>query len=246
MIASMKADPADPRIADLVRAGKIRIALFPSFFYGKDPHTGDLHGVGIELARALAASLGVEAALREYPAPPDAVRALVSGECDVAFLGLDPNRAGAVDFSPPYMRADFTFLVPAGSAIRSIAEAEGSAIRVAVVRHHAMDTALTGKLQRAERVYADTPDAAFALLRDGKADILAGIRPGLIGYAGRLSGSRVLDDRYGANVLALAVRKGEAGRHAYVSAFIAEAKRSGLVQRAVAGAGLGGVEVEPA
>ena len=80
----------------------------------------------------------------------------------------------------------------------------------------------------------------------GDADILAGIRPGLLGYAARLPGSRVLEERYGANVLALAVRKGQAGRLAYVSEFIVEAGKSGLVRRAVASAGLGGVEIEPA
>ena len=56
---------ADPRVADLVQAGKIRLALFlPQ--YTKNPVTGELRGVGtgflaIELARALAARLGLEA-----------------------------------------------------------------------------------------------------------------------------------------------------------------------------------------
>jgi polar amino acid transport system substrate-binding protein len=113
------------------------------------------------------------------------------------------------------------------------------------VRRHAMDTALQGQVLRAGRVYADTPDAAFDLLRTGRADIMAGIRPGLLGYSARLPGSRVLDERYGANVLALAVRKGEAERLAFVSAFVAEAKRSGLMARIIADTGLGGVAIEP-
>src|SRR5262249_32946923 len=40
----------DPRIADLVQAGKVRIGLFPSFFYSKNQATGELQGVGIEIA----------------------------------------------------------------------------------------------------------------------------------------------------------------------------------------------------
>lgn len=50
---------ADPRIADLMQAGKVRVGLFPSFFYTKNPATGELQGVGIEIARALAARLGL-------------------------------------------------------------------------------------------------------------------------------------------------------------------------------------------
>lgn len=235
--------PIDPRIADLVRAGKVRVGLFPSFFYTKGSETGELQGVGIELAHGLAARLGVELVLREYPSPPKVVHALKAGECDVAFLGIDPARAADVDFSPAYMKADFSFLVPAGSAIRKIADADRSGVRIAVVRDHAMDFALRGKLNHAERVYAATPDAAFDLLRARQADVLAGIRPGLLRYFAELPGSRVLEDRYGTNILALAIAKGHAGWLAYVSEFTLEAKRSGLLQSAIASTGLGGVEI---
>ncbi len=106
-----------------------------------------------------------------------------------------------------------------------------------------MDTALRGKLTSAQPVYADTPDAAFELFRGGQADVLAGIRPGLLMYAGMIAGSRMLDDRYGRNVIALAVKKGEAARHTFVGEFVTRAKTDGTVTRAIASAGLRGVEV---
>src|SRR5208282_2784289 len=108
------------------------------------------------------------------------------GECDVACLGLDPGRADEVDFSPAYMQADFTFMVPPDSTISKIADADRSGVRVAVVRHHAMDFPLGGMLKRAERIYAETPDAAFNLMRARQADVLAGIRPGLLKYSAEL------------------------------------------------------------
>jgi ABC-type amino acid transport substrate-binding protein len=44
----------DPRVADLVQAGKVRVGLFlPQF--SKDAVTGELKGVRVEIARALAA-----------------------------------------------------------------------------------------------------------------------------------------------------------------------------------------------
>ena len=59
--------PPDPRVADLVRAGRVRVglALLPTFAT-KDPVTGELRGVAIDLARALAARLGVEVLPVEY------------------------------------------------------------------------------------------------------------------------------------------------------------------------------------
>jgi polar amino acid transport system substrate-binding protein len=170
------------------------------------------------------------------------VAALVSGAADIALLGIDPARAEAVDFSPPLLAADFTCLVPEGSPARSIADADRQGVRIAVVRHHAMDTALRGHLKLASPVYADTPDAAFDLLRAGHADVLAGIRPGLSTYAAALPGARVLAGRYGRNVIALAVRRGNASWLVTVSEFATRARLDGIVTRAIASAGLRGVD----
>jgi polar amino acid transport system substrate-binding protein len=52
-----------------------------------------------------------------------------------------------------------------------------------------------------------------------------------------MRGSRVLEDRYGALILAMVVRKDQPGRLAYISEFVEEAKASGLVKRAVEHAG---------
>jgi polar amino acid transport system substrate-binding protein len=164
----------------------------------------------------------------------------------VALLGIDPVRGAAVDFSPPVLAADFTYLVGEGSSVRAIADADRSGTRIALVRHHAMETALRGRLAHAEPVYADTPDRAFALFCAGGADVLAGIRPGLLKYAAQMPGARVLVDRYGRNVIALAVRKGEAARLSYVSEFVAATKADGTIMRAIEAATLGGVEIADA
>jgi polar amino acid transport system substrate-binding protein len=69
---------------------------------------------------------------------------------------------------------------------------------------------------------------------------------GLLEYSTQLPGTRVLEDRYGANINRMLVPKGKAGWLDYVSEFVEEAKASGLVQRAIERAGLRGVQVAPA
>ena len=49
-----------PRVADLVRAGRVRVALVPPM-YTKDLATGEVGGMAMELTRALAARLGIAA-----------------------------------------------------------------------------------------------------------------------------------------------------------------------------------------
>ncbi len=48
----------DARVADIVKAGKLRFGLFPPQ-YVKDPATGDLKSAWVEVARALAGRIGV-------------------------------------------------------------------------------------------------------------------------------------------------------------------------------------------
>lgn len=233
---------AAPQARPLTGADRaLRLALFPSFFYRRDPASGALRGVGIALAQALAEHVRAALSVAEYAAPPDAVRALAAGAADMGLLGIDRARAAEVDFSEPLFAADFTFLVPQHSAVRMIDDADRPGVRIALVRHHAMDTALRGKVPQAGRVYADTPDAAFDLFRAGGADVLAGIRPGLIAYAARASGLRVLADAYGRNVIAFATGKG-APLLAEIGDFVARAKVGGTIARAIAEAGLGGID----
>ena len=243
------AQTADPRVADLVRAGSIRVGLFLPL-YVKDPATGDLRGnldgvILIKVAQALATRLGVQLELAGYPTPPEAMNAVKAGTCDFGFFGIDPTRAAEADFSPPLVRQEYSYLVPAGSSIRSIADSDRPGVRVAVVRNHASTVTLSRILKQAELVYAETPVPTFDLVRTGNADVMASVRSLLLDFSDKLPGSRVLDDHYGELLLAVALRKGQPGLLTYVSEFVAEAKASGLLKDAIERSGMRGVEVAP-
>src|SRR6516165_7715758 len=137
----MASTPADPRVEDLVRIGKVRIAVFPPE-YTKDPATGELRGWAVDLASTFAARIGIESKLIEYPGPQPVLNDLKSGACDVAFLTMDPSWPAQVDFSPPLIQFDYTYLVTPNSPIRTIADADQPGVRIAVVRNHASTLAL--------------------------------------------------------------------------------------------------------
>jgi polar amino acid transport system substrate-binding protein len=240
---------SDPRVADLVRAGKVRVGVH-SVMYTKDPQTGEpkAASVGIillDIARALGARIGVEILLVGHPTVPEMLTCLTTGACDMGFMGPDPSRAG-VDFSPPILQLDYTFLVPAASSIQRIADVDQPGVRIAVVSDHASTLTLSRILKHAQLVYAATPDPTFELLRSGQVDAFASVRGVLLSYSAKLPGSRVLDEHYGANLLGMVVPKDQAARLAYISEFIEQAKASGLVQQAIERAGLPGYKVAPA
>jgi polar amino acid transport system substrate-binding protein len=237
----------DSRVADLVHAGKLRVGLgvVAPHWAVKDQKTGELRGVAVDIARALASRLGIELVTVEYPSPPGVLEGLKVNAWDVGFLAIDPSRTALVDFSPPYLQIDATYLVKEGSAIRNVADVDRPALRVAVTRKSVEEIVLSRALKRAELRGVDTIAAGFELLRAGNADVFAAPRPALLQFSSRLPGSRVLEDRFHAAFGAMAVPKGQTGRLAYISEFIEEAKSSGLVQRAIERAGVRGVQVAP-
>jgi len=238
----------DPRVADLVRTGKLRVGLGLGSPSGavKNPATGELHGPALDLGRALAARIGVDFVAVEYPRPGAVLEGAQTNAWDVAFLVIDPERAKQGDFAPPHTQTDFTYLVPAGSSIYKVADADQPGIRIAVPRGDGVDLNLTRLLKKAELVRTDTLPAAVELLRTGGAHARAGPRPVLLAESVKLPGSRVLADGFAVSSSAALVPKGHAGRLAYVSEFIEEAKASGLVKKIIEDAGLRGVQVAPA
>ena len=240
---------ADPRVADLVRAGEVRFSLFlPQ--YRKEAATGELRGigmghVGIEMTRAIAAQLGVAARAIELKTPLQAVACVAQGECDLGYFGIEPSRAAVLDFSPPIIQFDYTLLVPKNSAIESFAAADRPGIRIAVVNNHASTFALQRIVQRADIVGADLPEDTFANFRAGRADAFAAPRDHLLDFAERLPGTRVLDDGYGVNNVGIAIAKGRPARLGFINDFVAAAKGSGLIARIIAQGRLRGLRTAP-
>jgi polar amino acid transport system substrate-binding protein len=238
---------SDPRIADLIAAGKIRVGLGLGNHASamKDPATGEMHGIAANLARALAAHIGVALQVVEYPRPGAVFDGAQTGAWDVTFLVIDPQRTAAAEASPAYMRSDFTYLVPAGSAIHDVADADRSGISIGVPRGDAVDLSLSRILKQAKLVRAESQSAGLELLRSGKVNAYAAPRSALLALSVQVPGSHVVADAFATTSWAAFVPKGHDERLAYVTAFVEDAKASGMLAQFIAREGLRGIEVTP-
>lgn len=231
----------------IIQNGKILLALFlPQYI--EDPVSHALRGrdagaVGEEMARSLAAPLGVDVQIVGYPTPAATVEGLKAGHSHLGFMGIEPSRTLELDFSPAVVEFDYTFLVPTGSAVENAADVDRPGIRVAVVRTHASTLALSRIVKHAEVTGFELPEATFDAFRAGQADAMAFPRFMLIEYSERLPGSRVLPDAYGVNQVGIAIPKGHPEWLGYVTEFVEGAKTSGLIQRIIENAGLRGFRV---
>jgi polar amino acid transport system substrate-binding protein len=251
-VLPMAAGPSTPEVppaarAELTATGTLRAGIN----YGnvilarKDPASGELSGVAIDLARELARRLDVSLTIVGYDTVGAMVDGAKAGAWDIAFLGSDPARAGEITFTAAYVELQATYLVPAALPLRTIADVDREGVRVAAPARANYELFLTRSLQRAKLVRAPGADAALDLLSAGQVEALAGLRQALIGAAAKLSGSRILDGQFMAVQQSMGVPNGRDAAAKYLRGFVEEAKASGLVARAIEKTGAAGVSVAP-
>jgi polar amino acid transport system substrate-binding protein len=227
--------------ADLAPTGTLRAGINHGnpILAQKDPATGDLRGVTVDLSRELARRIGVPIELVPYDAAGKMTDALKTGAWDVAFLAVDPGRASEISFSAPYLEIEGTYLVPADSPIRTIADVDVEGVRIAAGAKSAYDLFLSRSLTRARIVRAPTPVEAIDMFAADKLEAVAGVRQALVAASARIPGSRVLDDRFMVIAQAAGVPKGREAGARYLREFIEDAKASGLVAQALRDSGVG-------
>ena len=232
---------------DLAPAGALRVGInYGNFILAtRDAATGESRGVAIDLSRELAGRLGVRVEIVAYDSVAVMVEAAPTGAWDIAFLGSDPAREKLIDFTAAYLEIEATYLVPSGSALRTVADVDRPGVRVAAPSKANYELFLNRALRRAQLVSTQGGEAAFQLLKSGKVDALAGLKQALIGLADKLPGSRMLDGRFMAVQQSIGVPKGRAAGLAYLRGLVEEAKASGLVARAITATGARGVSVAP-
>ena len=233
----------------LAPTGRLRAALIVSnpVLVERDPATGQLSGVSVELATALAGHIGVPLEPVPFPNPARYAESL-SREIpwDAGFAARDPARGEFLEFSPNFMEVDNVFLVPAGSRLTRASQVDQPGIRVAVPQGSAPDLFLTRTLRNAEVVRVPGgADQAAEVLASGRADAYGENAHLLHGVMGQLpAGARLLDGHFNLVQMAIAVPKDrDPAAMEFLSQFVAQAKRDGTVARAIERASLRGVHV---
>jgi polar amino acid transport system substrate-binding protein len=213
-----------------------------------DPKTGEVRGPGADMARAIAKRLGVPVKITGVAGPAGVLDSLKKGEADVGLLAFDPERAKEVDFSPPYALAQNTYLVPEGSALRSVADIDKPGVRVGVTERDAGDLYLTRALKAAELKRNNTGnlDVVTKWLADRTVDAYGTNRQRLTEIAARNPGYRLLPDNFYGVEQSVIVPKGHKALLEEVNAVLDDARRNGLVAEAITRSGLIGLDVAPA
>ncbi len=242
------AQPADEAARrELAPTGALRAAInFGNAVLAQRGPGGQPGGVSVALATALARRLGVPLAIVPFEQAGLVSDALASGVWDICFLARDPVRGQQIAFTAPYVLIEGGYAVAAGSPFTTVDSVDTPGAAVAVVKGSAYDLHLSRALRHASLVRYGSNDEAAASVLSGAHPVLAGVKQPLAVLVQDHPELRLLPGRFMSIEQAIGAPRdrGEAGA-LFLQAFVAEAKASGLVARALADSNQPNAQVAP-
>jgi polar amino acid transport system substrate-binding protein len=230
--------------SELTPTGKLRVGINYGNFLLVTKHSDtEYTGIAVDLGHELGKRLGAYVDLVPFATAGKLADAVKGGAWDVAFLGNEPQRAGDIAFSPPYLEIEATYLVPAGSKIRSIDEVDRPGVRIATAANSAYDLYLSRNLKHATLVRANAIQGSYDVFVKDKLEVLSGLKPRLLDDVKTLPGSRVLEGRFTVVQQSVGTPQGRPAAAGYLSEFAKEVKTSGFVAQAIARHKVRGVSV---
>ncbi len=233
--------------SELAPTGKLRIGLNHGNFLlvTRGSSATEPRGVASDLGRELARRVGVPVEFIKFESAGKLGDSVRTGVWDVAFLGAEPQRAAEIAFTAAYLEIPSTYIVPAGSPIRSVDEVDREGVRIAVTEQSAYGLYLVRTVKRAKLVLTKTGDGAVQAFVNDKLEALAGLRPALLTEVTKIPGARLLDGQFTGVQQAVGTAKNREASAQYLRAFVEDVKASGLVAEAISRNGVQGVSVAP-
>ncbi len=233
--------------SEIAPSGKLRVGLNHGNFLLVTPGSSatEPRGVAPDVARELGRRVGVPVEFIKFDTAGKLGDGAKSGAWDVAFLGAEPQRAAEIAFTAAYLEIPSTYLVPAGSPIRSVAEVDREGVRIAVADQSAYGLYLARTIKHAKLVMTQGLDSSFDVFVSQKLEALAGLKPRLLTDVQKLPGARILDGQFTAVQQAIGTAKNREASARFLRAFVEDVKASGLVAEAIARNGAQAVSVAP-
>ncbi|MBS0533554.1 MAG: transporter substrate-binding domain-containing protein [Proteobacteria bacterium] len=249
MLAPYAALAAPPDAAvqhALAPSGALKVGVYrgspSSIIEGKTPEEN--RGVGYDLGKALAAALGVKFEPVIYPANAPLLKAVHAGEVDIVFTNATKARARTMDFSQPFMGVEKSFLVPAGSKLKTQDDATQKGLRIGVSKGSSTARELTEQFPQMTLTEVDTLKHAGEMLAAHEIDAFATNNAILYELSDHVPGSAVLPGHWGMEHFGAGIPQGRQAGMPFLRDFMAKAMADGTVDRAIKRANLRGTVPE--
>jgi polar amino acid transport system substrate-binding protein len=227
--------------SEIAPTGKLRVGMIAITVLG---------GVADPVARFVGARLDVSVEPVMYPNPDAYAQSFGKSEWDIAIGPRALASNEKADSTADVWTISLVYVAGPGKEFASIAAVDKPGVKIGTIQGAPSDRILTREIKSAEivriplspRIAAD----AAEMLRTGKADVF-GADSG-VGYpaAQVLPGAKIVPGMFATVRVAAALPKGRSSEaRAKLEDLIAEAKNTGVVQKAINANGLKGVSVAP-
>ena len=233
-VASLAAQ-AD-QLADIKKKGEIVIGVLgidePNSFI--DPKTREFIGYEIDLAKAIAAKIGVKPVFKQI-AVAARIPELQQGGVDLLAASLTHNkeREAQVDFSLTTVVTGQKALVKVASGIKNVPELAGK--KVLTVKGGTQEPNTRKAVPTAEVVTFESTQQAFQALQQGKGAAFVNDEASLIAEHAKLGDKSkdyvILPQNLSVEPLAFGIKKGEAGIKAVVDDTLRGLEKSGDAEK---------------
>ncbi|MGO8183462.1 transporter substrate-binding domain-containing protein [Rhizobium leguminosarum] len=202
-------------------------------------------GVSVDLARSLAEKLSLPIRFRHYDKAGDVSASVGTGEWDVCFLAIDPQRAERIAYSVPYVQIEGAFLIRRAAGPLGLKDVERLRLKIGAVKGSAYELFLSRQGGAGELIRFDSFPEAVAALTAGELDGLAGVRQAMSIVARDKPDFEVMQEPFMAIPQAVGISADRPAAAAFTRAFVQEQKASGFVRLSLVLSGHADVVVPP-
>lgn len=217
---------------ELAPTGVLRVGINLSNFLLVTGRTagGDPVGVAPDMGAEIARRLGVPVRYVPFPQPGPLADKVDTDTWDIGLIGAEPQRAEKIYFTKAYVEIQSTYMVPPGSALKTIADVDKPGVTIVCTARTAYGLWLERNIKHATMVWTDTLDNSYDKFAADKLDALAGLKPKLLSEVQKMPGARILDGQFSAVQQAIGTSRRNVAAPRWLEAFAAEVKASGFVQ----------------
>jgi len=234
--------------SEIAPTGKLRVAMNAATpaQLRRAPDGKITGGVGVEVGKFIAERLGIPFELVAYPNSDKYTQSFGKGEWDVGFGPQTPLVAEKAAFIADVILNDYWYLAAPGREFTDAAQVDRPGVKIGVGKASASDQFLSGTLKSAELVHSSGNDQSLEMMRSGQVDVWAASASNIQQLAKRVPGSKIVPGTFMSDRSMVILPKGRSSTaQAKITEIISDAKKAGLVTKALEQVGVKGVRAAP-
>jgi polar amino acid transport system substrate-binding protein len=240
---------AQPAItSEIAPTGKLRVAMNAGtpVLLTRTADGKVTAGAGVEVGKFIAEKLGVPFELVAYPNAEKYTQSFGKGEWDIGFGANTPIVAEKAEFIADVLLNDYWYLAAPGREFTEASQIDRAGVKVGVGQASTSDQFLSRNLKSAELVRRSGIEQSVEVLRSGQVDAWAASASNIQQLAGRVPGSKIVPGTFMSDRSMVILPKGSSSAaRAKIAEIVSEAKKAGIVTKAIEQVGVKGVRAAP-